>query len=107
MKSPLSVDKATVEKYKITPDIDVSPMMKLSYIETQYQEIQHQLWRSRVDAIHAIRLAESNNEVLKAKGNNNYAQHVNEVQQFVGALHMLKNMMDELKKEYPELQAEA
>lgn len=107
MKSPLAVDKATCEKYGITKEIDVSPMMKLSYLETQYQEIQHQLWRSRVDAVHATRLAESENEVLKAKGNNNYASHVNEVQQFVGALHMLKTMIDELKAENKELQAEA
>jgi len=106
MKSPLSVDKATSKKYGITAEIDVSPMMKLSYLETQYQEIQHTLWRSRVDAIHATRLAESENEVLKAKGNNNYAQHVNEVQQFVGALHMIRTLINELKEEYPELKGE-
>ena len=106
MKSPLAVDKATAKKYGITSDIDVSPMLKLSYLQTQYEEIQHQLWRSRIDAVHATRLAESENEVLKAKGNNNYASHVNEVQQFVGALHMLNLMISELKEEYPELKAE-
>ena len=106
MKSPLAVDKATAKKYGITSDIDVSPMLKISYLQTQYEEIQHQLWRSRIDAVHATRLAESENEVLKAKGNNNYASHVNEVQQFVGALHMLNLMISELKEEYPELKAE-
>jgi hypothetical protein len=106
MKSSLAVDKATAKKYGITSDIDVSPTLKLSYLQTQYEEIQHQLWRSRIDAVHATRLAESENEVLKAKGNNNYASHVNEVQQFVGALHMLNLMISELKEEYPELKAE-
>lgn len=105
MKSPLAVDIATAKKYGITPEIDVTPILKLSYLQTQYEEIQHQLWRSRVDAVHATRLAESENEVLKAKGNNNYASHVNEVQQFVGALHMLRTMIEELQVEYPELKA--
>jgi hypothetical protein len=106
MKSPLQTIEAVSKKYGITDEIDVPPVMKLSYLESQYQEIQHTLWRSLVDSVHATRLAESDNEVLKAKGNNNYAQHVNEVQQFVGALKMLNVFMAELKEKYPELKAE-
>lgn len=103
MKSPLAVDKETVKKYEITKDIDVSPMLKLSFLETQFQEIQHAMWRARVDIIHATRLTESTNETLKNKGFQNMADHVNQVQQFSGALKMLLVMIDELKKEYPEL----
>ena len=103
MKSPLAVEKETVNKYEITKDIDVSPMLKLSFLETQFQEIQHAMWRARVDIIHATRLTESTNETLKNKGFQNMADHVNQVQQFSGALKMLLVMIDELKKEYPEL----
>ena len=40
MKSPLSVDKATVEKSGITPEVDVSPIQKLSFLQNQLQELQ-------------------------------------------------------------------
>ena len=106
MKSPLAVDKDTVKKYEITEDIDVSPMMKLSFLETQLQEIQHAMWRARVDIIHATRLTESTNETLKNKGFQNMADHVNQVQQFTGAIKMIQVFIEELKKEYPELNPE-
>lgn len=107
MFSPIQVYKELAKKYGVDASIDLSPMAKLSYVETQKQEIQQVLWRSLTDAIHATRLQESDNEVLKAKGNNNYAQHVNEVQQFVGAINMLNKFIEELKEEYPELKPEA
>lgn len=107
MKSPLALDKETAKKYGITKDLDVSPMIKLSFLETQLQEIQHAMWRARVDIIHATRLTESTNETLKNKGYQNMADHVNQVQQFTGAIKMIKNFIDEIKDEYPELKAEA
>ena len=107
MFSPLEKYKELAVKYHVTDDIDLTPVAKLSYLETQKNEIQHVLWRSLTDAIHATRLQSEDNEVLKAKGNNNYAQHVNEVQQFVGALNMLNKFIEELKEEYPELKPEA
>lgn len=106
MKSPLAVDKETVEKYGITPELEIPALNKLSYLQAQLQEIQMMQWRARVDIIHAKRLQEEENEVLKAKGNNNYAQHLNEVQQATGAIKMLRVMIDELRKEYPELKVE-
>jgi hypothetical protein len=63
-------------------------------------------WRARVDIIHATRLTESKNEVLKHKGHNNLAQHLNEVEQSVGAIKMLRTLIDELRAEYPELKLE-
>ena len=106
MKSPLSVDKATVEKSGITPEVDVSPIQKLSFLQNQLQELQAMQWRSRVDIIHATRLTESSNEVLKHKGHNNLAQHINEVEQSVGAIKMIKSLIEELRQEYPELSVE-
>lgn len=103
MKSPLAVDKETVKNYNITEDLDVSPMLKLSFLETQLSEIQHAMWRARVDIIHATRLTESNNATLKNKGFQNMADHVNQVEQFTGAIKMIKTFIEELKKEYPEL----
>lgn len=107
MKSPIAIDKETAKKFNITPDIDVSPVQKLSFLQNQLQEIQAMQWRARVDIIHATRLTESNNEVLKHKGHNNMAQHVNEVEQATGAIAMTKKLIDELRQEYPELQVEA
>lgn len=106
MKSPLAQDKETVKKYGITPELDVTPMIKLSFLETQLQEIQHAMWRARVDIIHATRLTESPNETLKNKGFQNMADHVNQVQQFTGAIKMIQDFIKELKEEYPELKGE-
>lgn len=105
MKSPLAVDKETMKKYDVTPDVDVSPMMKLTFLQEQFREIQHAMWRARVDIIHATRLTESTNETLKNKGFQNMADHVNQVQQFTGALKMINVLIGELEEEYPELKA--
>lgn len=107
MQSPLSIDKETVKKYKITPEIEISPVQKLSFLQNQLQELQAMQWRSRVDIIHATRLTEADNDVLKHKGHNNMAQHVNEVEQSTGAIAMIKKLIDELREEYPELKVKA
>jgi hypothetical protein len=106
MKSPLALDKETIKKYGITEDIEVSPIVKLSFLQTQLTEIQHAMWRARVDIVHATRLTESKNETLKNKGFQNMADHVNQVQQFTGAIKMLQDFIKELEEEYPELKAE-
>ena len=106
MKSPLSVDKQTVKKYGITEETDVSPVAKIGYLQQQLQEIQNQQWRSRVDIIHATRLSESDNEILKNKGLQQIGTHLNEVQQFTEAIVMLRTMIDELREEYQELKIE-
>lgn len=99
MKSPLAVYKETVAKYKLE-DVEVSPVQKLSFLETQKQEIQGALWRATVDILHAKRLQGSDNEVLKAKGNNNFAEHANQVEQFSDAIRMIDTFSKELRKEY-------
>lgn len=106
MKSPLSIDKDTVKKAGITAELDVSPVQKLAFLQNQLGELQNMQWRSRVDVIHANRLIESDNQVLKNKGHVNIAQHLNEVEQSVGAIQMLKTLIDELRAEYPELSVE-
>lgn len=106
MKSPLAVDKQTVKELKITPDEELTPIQKLAFLQDQLQEIKAIQWRSRVDVIHATRLQESDNPVLKAKGNNNFAEHQNQVEQFSGAIRMLKVLIDELREEYPELKVQ-
>lgn len=107
MKSPLAIDKETVTKFKITPEEDISPIQKMSFLREQLSEIQKIQWRSRVDVMHANRLTESDNEVLKQKGHQNLAQHLNEVDQFTGAIRMLRKLIAELEEEYPELKPEA
>lgn len=106
MESPLAVYNELLKKYGINEDIEPSKIALLSYTETQKEEIKHTITRSLVDALHATRLQQSENEVLKAKGNNNYAQHVNELQQLVDAVKMLDTIAAELKATYPELKGE-
>lgn len=106
MKSPLALDKDTVSKYRITEDLDVPPVMKIGFLQEQLGQLQTMQWRSRVDILHAQRLTESDNDVLKNKGLQNLGQHINEVQQSVGAIKMIKQLIDELRKEYPELAVE-
>lgn len=103
MKSPLQVDKNTQKKYGIKPEDDITPIQKLTFLEEQLGQIRAMQWRSRVDVIHATRLTESKNEVIKNKGHNNLGTHLNEVEQATGAIGMLKKMIEELKAEYPEL----
>lgn len=102
MKSPLAVDKETVKEFGITEDMELSPRQKLAFLQDQLIELKNIQWRSRVDIVHATRLSESDNAVLKDKGFQNRGQHKNEVQQFSGAVKMLQSMIDELKEEYAE-----
>lgn len=105
-KSPLSVDKENVKKYKVVPEAEPTPQFKMSFLQDQLQQIQHMHWRSRVDMLHAARLQTEENETLKEKGVSNMAQHRNEVQQSVGAIIMLRKLIEELREEYPELRIE-
>lgn len=106
MKSPLELDKETVKKYKIPAGVDPSPVAKISFLQDQLEQIQSMHWRSRVDMLHAARLQESDNEVLREKGLSNMATHRNEVVQSIGAIEMLKTLIEELREEYPELKIE-
>lgn len=103
MKSPLAVDKELVKEFKIPKDIELHPRQKLAYLEEQLHQLQSMQWRSRVDVIHAERLIESDIEALRTKGLQNITTHKNEVQQFTGAIVMIKKLIEELRNEYPEL----
>ena len=103
MKSPLAIDKATVAEFKLTPEVELHPRQKIAFLEGQLQELRSILWRSRVDIIHAKRLQESENVVLKNKGLQNESEHRNQVEQFSGAVIMVEKLLSELKKENPGL----
>lgn len=105
MKSPLQIDKDTVKKFKIPAEVELHPRQKLAFLEQQLHELQSMHWRSRVDIIHANRLIESENEVIKNKGLQNITQHQNEVSQTWGGIVMLKKLIEELKSENPDLKA--
>jgi hypothetical protein len=106
MQSPLALDKETVKKYKITQDMEPTPLQKLAFLREQLDQIKSMQWRARVDVIHATRLSESDNEILKNKGLQNKGTHLNEVEQSAGAIAMTNKFIEELIAEYPELQPE-
>jgi hypothetical protein len=103
MKSPLSVDKAIVKEFGITPSAELHPRQKLAFLEDQMNEIKAAQWRARVDIIHATRLQESDVDALKFKGNNNMAEHRNQVQQFSGAVTMIEQLIKEIRAENPDI----
>lgn len=101
MKSPLALDKLNVKEYNIPPEVELHPRQKLAFLEEQMNQIKAMHWRARTDMLHAKRLQGEKNEVLQSKGHTNYAQHLNEMQQSVGAILMLQQYIDELKAENP------
>jgi len=103
MKSPLAFDKETVKKYKIPKEAELHPRQKLAYLEEQLNQLKSMQWRSRVDMVHATRLSESENEVLKNKGLQQLGTHANEVDQFSGAISMISLFIDELRAENPNV----
>lgn len=103
MKSPLAVDKATVEEFSIPKEVELHPRQKLAFLEAQLHELKSIQWRSRVDVIHATRLSESPVEALKNKGLQNMTEHKNSVNQFTGGILMIQQLIDELKTEYPDV----
>lgn len=102
MKSPLAVDKETVKQYKIPAECELHPRQKLAFLEAQLHELKSAQWRARVDVVHAKRLQESDNQVLKNKGFTNESEHQNQVQQFTGAIVMIQKFIDELRAETGE-----
>lgn len=106
MKSPLALDKETVKKYNITEEVEVSPVAKMSFLQDQLEQIKAMHWRARVDMLHAKRLQEDPNPTLSEKGLSNMSTHRNEVEQSIGAIRMIRQLIEELRQEYPELQVE-
>lgn len=106
MKSPLELDRATVKEYKITDDVEISPVHKMAFLQDQLEQIKAMHWRARVDMLHAARLQEDENPTLREKGLSNMANHRNEMQQSIGAIKMINQMIKELRAEYPELAIE-
>ena len=103
LDSPLDVDRETVKEVGITDDYEVSPVKKLAYLRSQYEELETMVWRSRVDVIHAKRLTESEIPALKHKGLERIDTHMNEVKQFYGGMQMVKRLIDQLIEENPSL----
>lgn len=97
--TPLQQDKKTVEELKLTPEMELPTDQKLAFVQAQLTELRQMAWRSRVDILHAMRLQESDNEVLRARGNNNLSEHKNSVRQFTGAIRTLIELQKELEAE--------
>lgn len=105
MKSPLALDQETVKKYSIPKEVELHPRQKKAFLEEQLQQLKALHWRARVDMLHAKRLSEDDNDVLKNKGLQNYSQHLNEVQQTIGGIQMVQQLLDELNAQHPEVDA--
>ena len=105
MKSPLAIDKQTVKEFKIPKSIELLPRQKIAFLEAQLHELKVAQWRARVDVLHATRLQESPIEALKNKGLQNIVEHKNQVQQFTGGIEMIQTLVEEIRKENPNLGA--
>lgn len=97
--SPLSQDKETVKELEITSDMDLPVDQKLAFIQAQIHELRQMAWRERVNILHALRLKEDKNEVMRMKGETNIVEHRNAVRQFTGGIKTLLALEKELEKE--------
>lgn len=105
MKSPLAQDKATVQELNIPKEVELHPRQKLAFLEEQLHQLQAMHFRSRIDMLHAKRLQESKNEVLKNKGFTNMSEHKNAVEQSIGGIQMISKLIEEIKADNPGLNA--
>lgn len=103
MKSPLALDQDTVKKYKISKEVELHPRQKIAYLEEQLHQLKALHWRARVDMLHATRLQENENPTLREKGLSNMANHRNEVEQTIGGILMINNLIEELRREHPDI----
>jgi hypothetical protein len=106
LKNPLSVDQKLVKELGIPKEAEISPVKKLGFLQGQLEEMEAQAWRERVNVIHAERLILDTDEAIKHKGNNNIMEHKRLVRQFTGGILMIKDLIKELREEYPELAIE-
>lgn len=104
MKSPLALDKQTIDKHKIPKSVEQEPHQKLAFLQDQLQQLKAMHWRARVDMLHSARLQESPNPTLAEKGLSNMATHRNEVEQTIGAIEMIQKLIEEIRAENPQLQ---
>lgn len=100
--NPLAVDKELVAELKLPVEAEPTPLQKLSFLQAQLEEFKAQAWRSRVDAIHARRLMQSEHEALRLKGNNNLAEHKNAAVRLSEGILMTENFIKQLREEYPD-----
>jgi len=102
MKSPLALDKANIKEYKVPTIVELHVRQKLAFLQDQKSQLMSMHYRSRIDMLHAKRLQEEKNEVLREKGLSNMATHRNEMQQSIGAIEMISALIDEIKAESGE-----
>jgi len=103
MKNPLAIDQATVKEFKIPKEIELLPRQKIAFLEAQLHELKAAQYRARVDILHATRLTESPVEALKNKGLQNIGESRNQVQQFTGGIVMIQTLIDQIRKENPDI----
>lgn len=104
--NPLAIDKEHVKELKIPAQAELSPVHKLTFLQNQLEEFKLQAWRSRVDAIHAKRLIQSDVEALQNKGHQNLSEHKNAAIRLSEGIVMTARLIEQLREEYPELQVE-
>lgn len=106
LTNPLAVDKEISAELKIPAEADPTPIQKLSFLQEQLEQFKAQAWRSRVDAIHARRLMQSEHEALRLKGNNNLSEHKNAAVRLSEGIVMTQRFIEQLREEHPELRIE-
>ena len=104
--SPLEIDEEMVKELKLPAAAEPTPLQKISYLQSQLEEFKAQAWRSRVDAIHARRLMQSDVEAIRLKGNNNLSEHKNAAVRLSEGIIMTERFIEQLREKYPELQVE-
>lgn len=99
MTSPLKQYKELVKEFKLTDVHELPVDQKLAFLQAQRQELLNGVWRESVNVLHALRLIEDDNEVMKNKGLSNITEHKHTLKQFAGGIDTLDTLIKELEAE--------
>lgn len=101
MSTPLEIYKETLSEFKVTEDLDVPAVAKVTYIQTQVMEQKQILNRLFFDftiaKIHQLAAKDEITEDAHRKKTDDYR---NDIRQITGALKINQELISGLRKEY-------
>jgi hypothetical protein len=108
MQSPLSIYKKVAKEFGVTSETDAPSVGKMSYMQDQVAQQKAILNRLLFDAATAIyHQNEAKDPTTKDAHRKKADDYRNDIRQILSALKLNLVLIDELRKEYPELAVEA
>lgn len=96
-KSPSEVDKAIVEEFKITDDIELSPQEKAQFVKSQVDQYKQVIWRERVETMICQSQMLSDDKAIAQEAGTKNLQHQAMIKQFATAIRTLTTLLKEME----------